>query len=187
MEYQLDQRRFWSALSDLYVGAPGNIYLKAANVQKLGSANLDTPVPPLPAGYAGGYTLKDEAQVSMPFSRYRITTASGEVFNGATDKDGQTMSVHTAMPEELKFDLPESEKWISFSAPAELDYADKKCTATMDDGTVLQGTFDSENKAGFYSFFGSSCVKLEMEPLCYQQTVSSAVERILNKTSEQKT
>ncbi|WP_330211340.1 type VI secretion system Vgr family protein [Pseudomonas sp. AM4(2022)] len=172
---------------EIELGAPGNIYLKAANVQKLGSANLDTPVPPLPAGYAGGYTLKDEAQVPMSFSRYRITTASGEVFNGATDKDGQTMSVHTAMPGELKFDLPESEKWISFSAPAGLDYAGKKCTATMDDGTVLQGTFDSDNKAGFYSFSGGSCVKLEIESLDYQQILSSGAERILNKISERKT
>ncbi|VVQ17415.1 hypothetical protein PS938_04416 [Pseudomonas fluorescens] len=169
---------------EIELGAPGNIYLKAANVQKLGSANLDTPVPSLPAGYAGGYTLKDEAQVPMPFTRYRVTTQQGEVFNGVTDKDGQTMSVHTLVPSGLKIELPASEKWISFSAPSELNYEGIKCTATMDDGTVLQGEFDSENKANFYDFAGGTCVKFELENLDRQESVLSGAEKLLKELAE---
>lgn len=169
---------------DIELGAPGNIYLKAANVQKLGSASLNTPASPLPSGYAGSYTLKDEAQVPMPFARYRVTTQQGEVFSGVTDKDGQTMSVHTLVPGDLKIELPESEKWISFSAPSELNYEGIKCTATMDDGAVLQGEFDSENKAKFYSFAGSSCTKLEVECLSDQENVPSGAESLLRKLAE---
>ncbi|WP_241150716.1 DUF2345 domain-containing protein, partial [Pseudomonas viridiflava] len=39
---------------DIELGAPGNIYLKASHVQKTGSARLDTPASPMPAGYAAG-------------------------------------------------------------------------------------------------------------------------------------
>lgn len=169
---------------DIELGAPGNIYLKATHVQKFGSTSLNTPTSLLPAGYAGGYTLKDEAQTPMPFTRYRVTTQQGEVFNGVTDKDGLTMSVHTLLPGGLKIELPESEKWISFSAPPELNYEGIKCTATMDDGTVLQGEFDSENKASFYSFTGSSCIKLEVERLSDQETVPSGAESLLRKLAE---
>jgi uncharacterized protein (DUF2345 family) len=83
---------------NIELGAPGNIYLKAANVQKLGSASLDSPVTRLPAGYAAGYALKNKDQTPKRFSSYRITTAEGKVFNGVTDKDGKTMTVHTLVP-----------------------------------------------------------------------------------------
>lgn len=169
---------------EIELGAPGNIYLKATHVQKLGSTSLTTPASPIPAGYAGGYTLKDEAQVPMPFTRYRVTTQQGEVFSGVTDQDGLTMSVHTLVPGGLKIELPESEKWISFSAPSDLKYEGRKCTATMDDGTVLQGEFDSENKASFYSFTGSSCIKLEVERLSDQENVPSGAEGLLRKLAE---
>ena len=169
---------------EIELGAPGNIYLKATHVQKLGSTSLTTPASPIPAGYAGGYTLKDEAQVPMPFTRYRVTTQQGEVFSGVTDQDGLTMSVHTLVPGGLKIELPESEKWISFSAPSDLKYEGRKCTATMDDGTVLQGEFDSENKASFYSFTGSSCIKLEVERLSDQENVPSGAESLLRKLAE---
>ncbi|WP_164705675.1 DUF2345 domain-containing protein, partial [Pseudomonas viridiflava] len=87
---------------DIELGAPGNIYLKASHVQKTGSARLDTPASPMPAGYAAGYTVEDQAQAPMPFTNYRITTEQGEIFNGVTDKDGQTTSVHTLVPGMLK-------------------------------------------------------------------------------------
>ncbi|VVO40533.1 hypothetical protein PS691_05698 [Pseudomonas fluorescens] len=169
---------------EIELGAPGNLYLKVAHVQQLGSASLNTPVTVLPAGYSAGYTLRDEAQAPMPFTRYRITTQQGEVFNGVTDKDGQTMSVHTLMPGDLKIEFPESEKWISFSAPPELNYQGIKCTATMDDGAVLHGEFDSENKANFYSFAGKSCVKFEVENLDRQESVLSGAEKLLRELAE---
>ncbi|MCX2901697.1 type VI secretion system Vgr family protein, partial [Pseudomonas mandelii] len=86
---------------DIELGAPGNIYLKAAHVQQTGAASLATVASPLPGGYAAGYTLKDQTQVPKPFTRYRITTQQGEVFSGVTDKNGETMSVHTLVPGNL--------------------------------------------------------------------------------------
>lgn len=121
----------------------------------------------------------------MPFTRYRVTTEQGEVFNGVTDKHGKTMSVHTLVPENLKIELPESEKWISFSAPPELNYEGIKCTATMDDGTILYGEFDSENKASFYSFSASSCVKLEIDNLNCEGYIPSGAESLLKKLAEE--
>jgi type VI secretion system secreted protein VgrG len=91
---------------EIEIGAPGNIYLKSPHVQKLGGASLNTPATPIPAGYSGGYILKDEAQSPMPFARYRVTTQQGEVFNGVTDQEGNTMSVHTLLPGELKVEFP---------------------------------------------------------------------------------
>ena len=91
---------------DIELGAPGNIYLKAAHVQKLGPASLDTPTIPLPGGYSGEYVLKDEAQAPIAFARYRITTEQGEVFTGVTDKEGRTMRAHTLLPGGLKIEFP---------------------------------------------------------------------------------
>ena len=169
---------------DIELGTPGNIYLKAAAIQKLGGTRLDAPATPLPTGYAGGYTLKDATEAVMRFSRYRITTAQGEVFSGVTDKDGKTMSVHTLLPGALRVELPGSENWISFSPRTGLNYEGIKCTATMDDGAVLQGEFDGENKASFYSFTAKACVKFEVECLDLQTTLQSGAENLLRKLSE---
>jgi type VI secretion system secreted protein VgrG len=169
---------------DIELGAPGNIYLKATDVHKFGSTRLETPAPPLPAGYSGGYSLKDATQVPMPFTRYQITTEQGEIFNGTTDKDGLTMSVHTLVPRGLKIELPQSEQWISFSAPAGMNYAGIQCTATMDDGTVLKGEFDHENKATFYSFAGDACVKFEVEDLDRQEIVHCGAQALLKQLAE---
>jgi type VI secretion system secreted protein VgrG len=120
----------------------------------------------------------------MRFSRYRITTAQGEVFSGVTDKDGKTMSVHTLLPGALRVELPESENWISFFPSNALKYEGIKCTATMGDGTVLQGEFDSENKASFYSFAAKNCIKFEVENLDFQADQQSGAENLLKKLSE---
>ncbi|AUG08475.1 type VI secretion system Vgr family protein [Pseudomonas sp. S09G 359] len=169
---------------DIELGAPGNIYLKATDVQKFGSTRLDTPTPELPAGYAAGYMLKDAAQAPLPFTHYRITTDQGDVFNGVTDKDGLTMSVHTLVPGGLKVELPQSERWISFSAPAGMNYAGIQCTATMDDGTVLKGEFDHENKAKFYSFTGDACVNFEVEDLGRKESVPSGAQALFKQLAE---
>ncbi|WP_347911453.1 type VI secretion system tip protein VgrG [Pseudomonas grandcourensis] len=170
---------------DLDQGAQGNIYQRAKHVQKLGSARLHTPATPLPGGYSGEYVLKDEAQAPLAFTRYRITTEQGEVFTGVTDKEGRTMSAHTLLPGGLKIEFPDSTKWISFSAPPELNYQGIKCTATMDDGATLQGEFDSENKVNFYSFAGKSCVKFEVEsPGKQENTIISGTEKLLKKLAE---
>jgi type VI secretion system secreted protein VgrG len=150
-------------------------------VQKLGGASLETPASPLPSGYSAGYTVKDEAQAPMRFTRYQITTQQGAVFNGVTDKDGRTMSVHTLVPGDMKIELPQSQKWISFSAPPEFNYEGIKCTATMNDGTILRGEFNRESKAFFYSFAGSACVKFEVEDPDHQEQVSSGADKLLKE------
>ncbi|WP_371367256.1 type VI secretion system Vgr family protein [Pseudomonas sp. QL9] len=159
---------------DIELGAPGNIYLKAANVQKSGSASLSTPVTQLPGGYSARYVVKDDSQAPMPFTRYRVTTASGEVFNGATDKDGRTMLVHTLLPDDLKIDFPNSKHWIGFSGPEGMNYEGIKCTATMDDGSVLEGQFGSDNTVRFNSITGSACSQLEVENLEQLKDLPSA-------------
>ncbi|MFJ4131915.1 type VI secretion system Vgr family protein [Pseudomonas cyclaminis] len=169
---------------DIELGAPGNIYLKAAHVQKLGSASLQTPASVLPTGYAGGYTLKDATQAALRFTRYRITTQQGEVFSGVTDKDGKTMSVHTWMPGSLKIELQQTEKWISFCAPPGSNYQGMKCTATMDDGEVLQGEFDRESKVSFYAFTGNSCVGFNVQNLELQEELPSGAEQLLSELAE---
>ncbi len=169
---------------DIELGAPGNIYLKSTHVQKLKSARLDTPVSPVPAGYAAGYTLKEGAQAPMQFARYRITTAMGEVFTGVTDKDGLSMSVHTSLPGALSIELPESDKWISFSAPQALNYCGLKCTATMEDGETLDGEFDQDNKATFYPLTGNVCVKFEVLSLARDSDLPGSVETLLRELSE---
>ncbi|SEN65635.1 Rhs element Vgr protein, partial [Pseudomonas sp. ok272] len=166
---------------DIEVGAPGNLYLKTTHVQKIGAASLSTPATPVPAGYSGSYLLKDKTQAPMPFTRYQVTTQQGEVFKGVTDKDGRTMKVHTLLPGELRIEMLNSENWISFSAPPEINYQGVKCTATMDDGAVLQGEFDSENKASFYAFSGGACVKFEIESLDQYTDMPSGTIMILKK------
>ncbi|URS63628.1 type VI secretion system tip protein VgrG [Pseudomonas sp. Y39-6] len=128
---------------DIELGAPGNIYLKANHVQKFGSASLNTPASLLPAGYSGGYTLKDDTETPLPFSRYRITTQQGEVFNGVTDKHGQTMSVHTLLPGDLKIELPESvtryDEQLRLIGPDGELVSNFKYSVTLADGHVFEG------------------------------------------------
>lgn len=65
-----------------------------------------------------------------------------------------------------------------------MNYEGIKCTATMDDGELLQGEFDHENKASFYSFYGKACVKFEIEDLDRSREVAGAAERIIKELSE---
>ena len=74
-----------------------------------------------------------------------------------------------------------TQKWISFSAPPEFNYEGIKCTATMNDGTILRGEFNRESKAFFHSFAGSACVKFEVEDLDHQEQVSSGADKLLKE------
>ncbi|MGN8278697.1 DUF2345 domain-containing protein, partial [Pseudomonas sp. SMN5] len=93
---------------EIELGAPGNIYLKALNVEKLDGTTLDTPATPLPAGYSGVYELRNQVQAAKPFSRYQVTTQQGDIFTGVTDKDGRTMSINTLVPGDLKLEMLDS-------------------------------------------------------------------------------
>ncbi|TDV41518.1 type VI secretion system secreted protein VgrG [Pseudomonas graminis] len=98
---------------EIELGAPGNIYHRAAYVLKAAATTLTTPVTPIPYGYGAGYTLVDAQQAAARFVRYRITTQDGEVFNGVTDKDGRTMPVHTMLPGRVAIDFPQPEEWLT--------------------------------------------------------------------------
>lgn len=165
---------------DIELGAPGNIYLKAANVQKLGSTSLNIPPTPLPGGYSARYTLKEGA-APMTFTSYRVTTAAGEVFNGVTDRDGKTMPLHTLTPDNLKIDFPESERWIGFTGPSDMSYEGIRCTATMDDGAKLEGVFEADNSVRFNSISGNACVNLELENLDQPEELPSMAVAILKR------
>lgn len=41
----------------------------------------------------------------MPFTRYRITTGEGRVFEGRTDAEGKTVTIYTALPDALQVEL----------------------------------------------------------------------------------
>jgi type VI secretion system secreted protein VgrG len=118
---------------EIELGAPGNIYLKSAHVQKLGATSVDTPITPLRPGYTGRYTLKDEAQTPQPFINYQITTRQGAVFTGVTDRQGQTRNVHSLLPGGLKIEFPDKTPasgpghWVT----VDHDYHGLKNTALM--------------------------------------------------------
>lgn len=133
---------------DIELGAPGNIYLKAANVQKLGSTSLNIPPTPLPGGYSARYVLKDGAQAPMTFTSYRVKTAAGEVFNGVTDREGKTMPLHTLTPDNLSIEFPEEAKYdIQFllqdpktgRTKAKVPYK-----LTLDTGEIVTGVSDDQ-------------------------------------------
>lgn len=171
---------------EIELGAPGNIYFKAANVQKLKGDSSSVPATPMPSGYSGEYSLNGEAQNQgpQPFTSYRVTNEQGEVFSGVTDREGHTMCVHTLVPGGLNIEFPESEKWIGFAAPQGFNYQGIKCTATMDDGTLLHGEFDTNNTASFYSFAGQACIHFTAEDLDVQAQLTSGAQRILTELAE---
>ncbi|MBD9677931.1 type VI secretion system tip protein VgrG [Pseudomonas sp. PDM18] len=135
---------------NIELGAPGNIFLKAANVVKQGSTSLDIPPTPLPAGYSAHYILSDPSQAPMSYAHYQVVAPQGEVFEGITDKEGRTMTVHTLVPGDLVFNLPESEgpfdeqlclSCSNGNVPAGLKYV-----AYLADGTTQEGQTDKKGR-----------------------------------------
>lgn len=93
---------------NIELGAPGNILLKAANVQKMGSSSLDSPKLELPKGYSGGFTLKDpESGEIKPFTKYKITTGEGEIFEGFSDAAGKTPDINSVAPTSIQVSFPD--------------------------------------------------------------------------------
>jgi len=93
---------------NIELGAPGNILLKAANVQKMGAASLDSPKLVFPKGYSGGFTLKDpESGEIKPFTKYKITTGEGEIFEGFSDAAGKTADINSVAPTSIQVSFPD--------------------------------------------------------------------------------
>lgn len=92
---------------NIELGCPGNILLKAANVNQTGPASLDTPPVTFPKGYSEGFTTTSSASGAVkPFTTYKITTAEGEVYNGVSSATGETSPIYTSMPSQLKIEYP---------------------------------------------------------------------------------
>jgi len=89
---------------NIELGAPKNILLKAANVQKAGPASLDSPPPELPKGFNEFFVVKDEnTGKTRPHYPYRLVTAEGEELRGRTDAEGKTTTVFSATPGSIEF------------------------------------------------------------------------------------
>ena len=92
---------------NIELGCPGNILLKAANVNQTGPASLDTPPVTFPKGYSEGFiTTSSKSGEIKPFTTYRIKTAEGEVYEGVSGAEGETSPIFTAMPSQLKIEYP---------------------------------------------------------------------------------
>ncbi|WP_338557308.1 type VI secretion system tip protein VgrG [Erwinia sp. E_sp_B04_7] len=91
---------------NMELGAPGNILLKCANVQKMGSADYDAPKPKLPQGYSENFIAQDkESGDILANTRYRITTADGSVYEGRTDSEGKTAEIFGAAKSKINIEL----------------------------------------------------------------------------------
>ena len=119
---------------NIELGCPGNILLKAANINKAGPATLDTPPVTFPKGYSGSFTVKDsESGEIKPFTRYKVTTAENEVFEGISDSAGKTTTLYTLMPGSMSIEFPDEQQeegpghWVTIDH----DYHGLKNTVIM--------------------------------------------------------
>jgi len=78
---------------NIELGAPNNILLKTTNVQKMGAASLNKPLPQLPAAYSGKFTAKSDTGTPLAMQNYLITLASGQQVFGSTNASGETIPV----------------------------------------------------------------------------------------------
>ncbi|EKK5270388.1 type VI secretion system tip protein VgrG [Cronobacter dublinensis] len=102
---------------NIELGCPGNILLKAANVNQTGPASLDTPPVTFPKGYSGSFTIKDtETGEVKPFTKYKVTSPEGEIFEGISDSSGKTAPFYSSTPGKMKIELPDTLRDEQFRA-----------------------------------------------------------------------
>ena len=119
---------------NIELGCPGNILLKATNVNQTGPASLDTPPVTFPKGYGGTFTVTDpESGDIKPFTSYKVTSPDGEIFEGISDSSGKTAPLYTSMPGNVNIEFPREQKdegpghWVTIDH----DYHGLKNTAIM--------------------------------------------------------
>ncbi|WP_233209089.1 DUF2345 domain-containing protein, partial [Erwinia sp. B116] len=119
---------------NIELGCPRNILLKATNVNQTGPASLDTPPVTFPKGYSGSFTIKDaETGEVKPFTKYKVTSPEGDVFEGVSDSTGKTAPLYSSIPGKMKIEFPREEKeegpghWVT----VDHDYHGLKNTAIM--------------------------------------------------------
>jgi len=93
---------------NIELGCPGDVILRSASMNCLGPSSLASLTPPQAGPFGEFFVLTDKRTgVILPYARYRVTTADGNVYTGRTDKDGKTMMVHTATPQKIVFEMLE--------------------------------------------------------------------------------
>jgi len=96
---------------NIELGCKSNILLKSTTVQKMGPATINVPPHVYQYGYGAGFTLKDSETGKIKMhTRYRITTAEGEVYNGTSGHTGKTLPVYTMVPASMKVEFPDEEE-----------------------------------------------------------------------------
>jgi len=99
---------------NIELGCPGNILLKAANVDQTGPATLDIPPISFPKGYSGSFTIRDvESGEVKPFTKYKVTSSEGDVFEGISDSSGKTAPLYSSVPGKMNIELPDEKKVTS--------------------------------------------------------------------------
>ncbi|HEY2452821.1 MAG TPA: type VI secretion system tip protein VgrG [Scandinavium sp.] len=94
---------------NIELGCPGNILLKAANVNQTGPASLNTPPVTFPKGYSGSFTIKDtETGEVKPFTKYRVTSPEGDIYEGISDSSGKTAPLYSLTPGNMKIEFPDT-------------------------------------------------------------------------------
>ncbi|WP_249215984.1 type VI secretion system tip protein VgrG [Citrobacter sp. JGM124] len=119
---------------NIELGCPGNILLKATNVNQTGPATLDTSPLTFPKGYSGTFTVTDpESGDIKPFISYRVTSPDGEVLEGISDSSGKTAPFYSLTPGNVKIEFPREQKdegpghWVT----VDHDYYGLKNTVIM--------------------------------------------------------
>lgn len=99
---------------NIELGCPGNILLKAANVNQTGPATLNTPPVTFQKGYSGSFTIRDiESGDVKAFTKYKVTSPEGEVFEGISDSSGKTAPFYSSMPGEMNIEFADEKKVTS--------------------------------------------------------------------------
>jgi len=94
---------------NIELGCPGNILLKATNVNQTGPASLDTPPVTFPKGYSGSFTIKDtETGEVKPFTKYRVTSPEGDIYEGISDSSGKTAPLYSLTPGNMEIEFPDT-------------------------------------------------------------------------------
>jgi len=119
---------------NIELGCPGNILLKAANVNQTGPATLDTPPLTFPKGYGGTFIVTDpDSGEVKPFANYKVTSPEGEIYEGISDSSGKTAPFYSSTPDDVKIEFPREQKdegpghWVT----VDNDYHGLKNTAIM--------------------------------------------------------
>lgn len=92
---------------NIEIGCPGNISLKATNVDQPSPGSLKAPPVTMPKAYSEDFiTTSVQTGEVKPFAFYRISTREGDVYEGISGRDGKTAPIYTSMPSAVSIEYP---------------------------------------------------------------------------------